>query len=52
MTSVGNLIAIVLCVGAFFGLVAYRTWQDRREERRQFAEEPRVSDETLARKTA
>lgn len=31
--GVWDIVMIVILAGAFFGLVAYRTWQDRREER-------------------
>jgi len=51
MTTFWYVVAIVLLAGTFFGLVIYRTWQDRREERRTSAE-PGASREAPGRKTA
>jgi len=46
-----DIVMIVVLAGAFFGLVAYRTWQDRREER-QRRTSPRTAVEAPIRKLA
>ena len=49
--TISNVLTILLLLSAFFGLVAYRTWQDRREERQQRAAAPAPREE-LVHKTA
>jgi hypothetical protein len=34
MSGIEQLLALVLVVGAFVGLIAYRTWADRRNSRK------------------
>jgi predicted negative regulator of RcsB-dependent stress response len=47
--TLGQIAGLVLTIVVFFGLVGYRTWQDRQEERRGKATRPAGAEPRRAR---